>query len=140
MVVCRDCRLVSDSSQARYRTLFGNAEFSALFAAHVISLLGDVIAAVALTVLVYERTGSPALAALTFSLAFLPYLFAGVLLSALVDRLPARGVLVGCDLLSALIVALDGRRSDARGGAARAALRARSHRAPVHGRARRHTA
>ena len=62
MVVCPDCRLVSDSSQARYRTLFGNAEFSALFAAHVISLLGNIIAAVALTVLVYEKTGSPALA------------------------------------------------------------------------------
>jgi MFS family permease len=94
------------SSSPRYRPLFANLEFSTLFAAQVISLLGDVVAAVALTVLVYAETGSTALAALTFSLVFLPYLFAGVLLSALVDRLPTRAVLVICNLLSALIVAV----------------------------------
>ncbi|MGO8684378.1 MAG: MFS transporter [Thermoleophilia bacterium] len=94
------------SGSPRYRPLFANLEFSALFAAQVISLLGDVVAAVALTVLVYAETGSTALAALTFSLVFLPYLFAGVLLSSLVDRLPARAVLVSCNLLSALIVAV----------------------------------
>ena len=104
--LCKTGRMVSSSPRANYGMLFSNAEFRALFIAHVISLLGDVIAAVALTVLVYLRTGSPALAALTFSLAFLPYLFAGVLLSAVVDRLPARGILVGCNLLSAFIVAL----------------------------------
>jgi len=98
--------MVSPPSPPRYRMLFANREFSALFVAHVISLLGDVVAAVALTVLVYEKTGSPALAALTFSLVFLPYIFGGVLLSALVDRLPARGVLVACNLASALIVAV----------------------------------
>lgn len=94
------------SSLPRYRLLFANPEFSALFTAQVISLLGDVVAAVTLTVLVYAETGSAALAALTFSLVFLPYLFAGVLLSSLVDRLPARAMLVGCNLLSALIVAV----------------------------------
>ena len=40
-------------------------------------MLGDVVAAVALAVLVYEPTGSPALAALTFTAAFVPYLFSG---------------------------------------------------------------
>ena len=93
-----------DEPRARYGRLFAVGEFRALFAAHVISLLGDVVASVAMTVLVYARTHSPALAALTFSLAFLPYLFAGTLLSAVVDRLPARRVLVACDLASALIV------------------------------------
>lgn len=96
---------MSQSGSPRYRTLFANREFSALFVAHVISLLGDVVAAVALTVLVYAQTGSAALSALTFSLVFLPYLFGGVLLSSLVDRLPPRQVLVACNLLSALIVA-----------------------------------
>ncbi len=94
----------ADPHSARYRDIFSIAEFRAVFAAHVISMLGNVVAAVALTVLVYEKTGSPALAALTFSAAFLPYLFGGALLSSVVDRLPARRVLVACNLASALVV------------------------------------
>ena len=90
--------------RARYHDVFAIAEFRAVFVAHVISMLGSVVAAVALTVLVYEKTGSPVLAALTFSAAFLPYLLGGTLLSSVVDRLPARRVLVGCNLASALVV------------------------------------
>src|ERR1019366_7935738 len=37
-------------------------------------------------------------------LAFLPSLFGGILLGAAADRLPARRVLVGCDLISASLV------------------------------------
>ena len=81
-------------------------EFRALFAAYTVSMLGDIVAAVALTVLVFERTGSPFLAGVTFTLAFLPYLFGGALLSSLVDRVPPRSLMIGCDLLSALVVAL----------------------------------
>ena len=98
--------MTDDARPARYGDVFGSAEFRAVFAAYVISMLGDVIAAVALTVLVYERTGSPVLAAATFSLAFVPYLIGGALLSSVVDRLPSRRVLVGCDLVSAAIVSV----------------------------------
>jgi Major Facilitator Superfamily len=92
-------------SRARYRDVLGSAEFRALFVADIVSMLGNVVAAVALTVLVYEQTRSPALAASVMALAFLPYLFSGVLLGAAADRLPARRVLVVCDLLSAALVA-----------------------------------
>jgi predicted MFS family arabinose efflux permease len=85
--------------------VLGSAEFRALFVADIVSMLGNVVAAVALTVLVYEQTRSPALAASVMALAFLPYLFSGVLLGAAADRLPARRVLVVCDLLSAALVA-----------------------------------
>ena len=81
-------------------------EFRALFVAYTVSMLGDIVAAVALTVLVFQRTGSPFLAGVTFTLAFLPYLFGGALLSSLVDRVPPRRLMIGCDLLSAAIVAL----------------------------------
>ena len=81
-------------------------EFRALFAAYTVSMLGDIVAAVALTVLVFQRTGSPFLAGVTFTLAFVPYLFGGALLSSLVDRVPPRRLMIGCDLLSAAIVAL----------------------------------
>lgn len=97
-------RVTAQHTRARYREVFGTPEFRAVFAAHVISMLGQVVAAVAMTVLVYAKTGSPALAALTFSAAFLPYLFGGTLLSSVVDRLPARRVLVACNLASALVV------------------------------------
>ena len=43
----------------RYRDAFAVREFTPLFTAYVLSLVGDVIAAVALTVLVFQRTGSP---------------------------------------------------------------------------------
>jgi len=67
-------------------------------------MLGSVVAAVALTVLVYQQTRSPALAASVMALSFLPYLIGGALLGAAADRLPARRVLVCCDLASAALV------------------------------------
>ena len=67
-------------------------------------MLGSVVAAVALTVLVYQQTHSPALAASVMALSFLPYLIGGALLGAAADRLPARRVLVACDLTSAALI------------------------------------
>ena len=69
------------------------------------SLTGSVVSAVALMVLVYQRTGSSLLASLTFALGFTPYLVSGALLSAVVDRIPLRRLLVGCDLACAALVA-----------------------------------
>ena len=94
----------SPDSRARYRDVLGVAEFRAIFAADIVSLLGTVVAAVALTVLVYQQTRSPALAASVMALSFLPYLIGGALLGAAADRLPARRVLVACDLASAALV------------------------------------
>ena len=93
-------------ARARYRDVLGGREFRVIFTANIVSMLGNVVASVALTVLIYQRTGSPALAALVMALSFLPYLVGGVLLGAVVDRLPARRVLVGCDLASAAVVAI----------------------------------
>ena len=93
------------ASRASYRDVLGAREFRVIFVAHVVSMLGNVVAAVALTVLVYQQTRSPALAASVLALSFLPYLLGGILLGAAADRLPARRVLVGCDLASAVLVA-----------------------------------
>jgi predicted MFS family arabinose efflux permease len=95
---------VPASGRARYRDVLGVAEFRAIFVANIVSMLGNVVAAVALTVLIYEQTRSPALAASVMALSFLPYLIGGALLGAAADRLPARGVLVACDLASAVLV------------------------------------
>jgi len=87
-----------------YRAVFAVREFRAVFAAHLLSLLGVVVSELALTVLVYGLTGSPLLSALTFALGFLPYLVGGTLLAGIADRYPARRVLVTCDLVCAACV------------------------------------
>ena len=90
--------------RARYRDVLGVSEFRAIFVASVVSMLGNVVAAVALTVLVFEQTRSAALAASVMALSFLPYLVGGVLLGAAADRLPPRRALVVCDLASACLM------------------------------------
>ncbi|MEU8433057.1 MFS transporter [Streptomyces sp. NPDC029216] len=88
-----------------YRDVFRVPEFPAVFAAHLMSVLGVVVAEISLTVLVYRATGSPLMSALTFALGFLPYALGGTLLAPLADRYPARRVLVVCDLLCAACAA-----------------------------------
>ncbi|MFK4109032.1 MFS transporter [Streptomyces sp. NPDC002176] len=88
-----------------YRHVLAVPEFRALFAAHVLSLLGTVVAEIALSVLVYDLTGSPLMSALAFAAGFLPYALGGTLLAPVADRFPARRVLVVCDLVCAACVA-----------------------------------
>ncbi|MBD2897870.1 hypothetical protein amrb99_68370 [Actinomadura sp. RB99] len=86
--------------------MFGVQEFRAVFAAHVLTVLGGVFAEVSLAVLVFRQTGSALLTALIFALGFLPYALSGVLLSGLADRCRPRGLLAVCDLLSATCMAM----------------------------------
>ncbi|MFJ9023342.1 MFS transporter [Streptomyces sp. NPDC102259] len=67
-------------------------------------MLGVIVAEIALSVLVYDLTGSALMSALAWALGFLPYVVGGTLLAGVADRFPARRVLVGCDLVCALCV------------------------------------
>ncbi|HET6740575.1 MAG TPA: MFS transporter [Kribbella sp.] len=87
-----------------YRAVLRLPGMRAVYAAHTVSMLGTIAAEVALSILVFERTGSPLLSALVLVCSFLPYAVSGVLFSSLTDRSPARRVLVTCDLLSAACV------------------------------------
>lgn len=91
---------------ASYREVFGVPEFRALFTAQVLSTLGDQFARVALAVLVFDRTASPALTTLTYALTYLPDLVGGPLLSGLADLHPRRAVMISADLARAGLVAL----------------------------------
>lgn len=91
---------------ATYREVFAVPEFRALFAAHLLSVAGDQLARIALAVLVFDRTRSAGLTALTYALTFLPNMFAGPLLSGIADRLPRRSVMVGADLARTVLVAV----------------------------------
>ncbi|MEU2450171.1 MFS transporter [Streptomyces sp. NPDC012765] len=88
-----------------YRSVFRVREFRPVFAAHLLSVFGVVVAEISLSVLVYRATGSPLMSALTFALGFLPHVLGGTLLAGIADRHPARRVLVSCDLLCALCAA-----------------------------------
>jgi MFS family permease len=76
-----------------------------VYVAHAVSMAGTLAAEVALSILVFQRTGSALLSALVLTCSFLPYLLGGTVLSSIADRFPARRVLVCCDLISAACVA-----------------------------------
>jgi predicted MFS family arabinose efflux permease len=94
----------SPARRPSFRDVFAISEFRALWASYVLSAGGDRLALVALTLLVYDRSKSPLLAAVTFASGFVPYLFGGMFLSGLADRLPRRAVMVACDLARCVLV------------------------------------
>ncbi|MGV9539278.1 MFS transporter [Streptosporangium sandarakinum] len=91
---------------ATYRAVFGVAEFRALWLTAVLSRAGTQIARVALAVLAYQRTGSPAVTALVYALTLLPAIVGGSVLGGLADRYPRRTLLAVCALSRAALVAL----------------------------------
>lgn len=86
--------------------LFRNREYVGLLISGLVSVLGDQLSRVALIVLVYQRTNSPMLSSATYAATFLPVVVGAPLLGGLADRLPRRQVLVGADLIRAVMFAL----------------------------------
>jgi MFS family permease len=87
---------------------FGDAlrvrEFRAIFAAQMLSELGDQLARVALSVLVYGASRSPLLTALAYALTYLPAALGGPILGPIADRVPRRRVMVLSALLGGVFV------------------------------------
>jgi predicted MFS family arabinose efflux permease len=67
---------------------------------------GDQLARVALTLLVYERSHSALLAAVTFAASVVPAFVGGITLSGIADRLPRRRVMIASDLIRVALVAV----------------------------------
>ena len=91
-------------ARSTFRAVFEIAEFRALWAAQLLSVIGDQLARVALTWLVYDRTRSALLAAITFVISIVPTFIGGVTLAWLADRYPRRGVMIACDVIRAALV------------------------------------
>ena len=89
---------VTAVSQASFGEVLAVGEFRALWLAQILSVAGDQLARVALTLLVFERTGSSLLAAVTYAAGLIPLALGGMTLSGLADRLPRREVMIWCDL------------------------------------------
>jgi len=92
--------------RATFGAVFAVGEFRALWLAQVLSVAGDQLARVALTLLVYDRTHSALLAAVTFAASVVPAFIGGIALSGLADRLPRRRVMIACDLTRVVLVAV----------------------------------
>lgn len=89
-----------------FRQVFANAEFRGLWAGALLSRGGDQLARVALAVIAYQRTGSPALTAVVYALTLVPALLGGPLLGWLADRHPRRELIITCDVVRTVLMGL----------------------------------
>jgi len=90
-----------------FREVFAVREFRTLWLAQLLSIAGDQFARLALTVLVYDRTRSALLAAVTFAASYLPMFIGSLTLGWLADSYPRRTIMTGSDLISfALVLAM----------------------------------
>lgn len=99
---------MTDSTPVRvgFRDVFAVGEFRALWLSQILSIMGDQLARVALSVLVFDRTRSALLTAATYAVTYLPWLVGALALSSVGDRLPRRRVMVACDIARAALVAV----------------------------------
>jgi DHA3 family macrolide efflux protein-like MFS transporter len=89
-----------------YIRLALDARFSAFWLGQTISLFGDRLHQIALGVLVFGATGSPALTGFVFVAATLPNFFLGPIAGTFVDRWDQKTVMIVSDLLRAGLVLL----------------------------------
>ncbi len=87
------------SATVRVRDLLAVRPYSWLLAAAIQSQVGNQLARVALAVLVYDRTGSPAATSIVFAMTILPAVVGGLTLGHLADRLSRRDVMAVCDVV-----------------------------------------
>lgn len=89
-----------------FRDVLRQRSFTVAYLAEAQSIAGDQLARIALSVLVFDRTGSAGATALTYALTFLPAILGGVLAARVGDRYSQRAVMVGCDVFRAVLFAL----------------------------------
>src|SRR5260370_7460818 len=81
-------RAPSRPGRPTFREVFAVREFRALWLAQLLSVAGDQLARVAMTVLVFDRTHSALWTALTYAVTFLPWVIAGLARAGLPHRRP----------------------------------------------------
>ena len=79
-----------------------NWDFRKWFAGRTISTLGTEATAIAIPVLIFQQTGSPALTGLVSAVIVLPYLVFGLIAGGVADRMNRRWLMVASDLVGAM--------------------------------------
>ncbi|HEX6351365.1 MFS transporter [Actinophytocola sp.] len=78
------------ATKATYGQVFAVTQFRAVFAGRLLGVMSDTLRSVALAVLVFSETDSPLLAAMAFTIGFLPQAAGGLFLAAMADRFSPR--------------------------------------------------
>ena len=91
----------ADSTAALWR----NRDFATFWSAQTVSVMGDGFASVAVPLLVLQVTGSVALMGLLTAVAGVASVATAVFAGVLVDRMDRRRLLIGCDLVRAVLFA-----------------------------------
>jgi MFS family permease len=86
------------------RSLRADPDFRRYWLSRLVSVGGSMVTYVVLPVLVYQLTGSPLWSSLVAAAEALPYLFFGLFAGALADRLDRRRIMIGADVVSALVL------------------------------------
>lgn len=89
-----------------YKTIMKQKEYIKYLIANIINRCGDSIDMIAFSWLVYEVTGSPAWSAIILGMNMLPTVIIQPLAGAIVENLNKKNVIVLCDFLRGLFVAL----------------------------------
>ncbi|MFI6323818.1 MFS transporter [Nonomuraea sp. NPDC050556] len=91
---------------ATFSQVFAVKEFKVLFASFALMIVGDGVKMLALSVLVYTSTGSAGLSATAYMAGWLPYIFGGMFLLSLADRLPSRALMVTGEVVRVVVCLL----------------------------------
>ena len=86
------------------RDVLANREFRAMYVAQALSVVGDQLARIAVAILVFNRSHSTLLTAVSFGLSYLPWIIGGPLLAGYADRMPRRTVMIASDLVRVVLV------------------------------------
>ncbi|HEY7994990.1 MAG: MFS transporter [Candidatus Eremiobacterales bacterium] len=94
------------STVARAQGIFASRSFSLYYAGQALSYVGSSMLTLAIPLLVYHMTGSAISLGVTYALEFLPFALFGPIGGALADRLDRRRLMLLCDFIRFLVIAL----------------------------------
>ena len=94
------------SISSKYSVLRGEREYFKLLAANAVNRFGDSVDSIALSLLMYEVTGSASMMALLLTVNYLPTIILQPIAGAVVDRMDKKAVMVWMDFARGAVVAL----------------------------------
>ena len=93
------------SISSKYSVLRGEREYFKLLAANAVNRFGDSVDSIALSLLMYEVTGSASMMALLLTVNYLPTIILQPIAGAVVDRMDKKAVMVWMDFARGAVVA-----------------------------------